>query len=116
MTIEQTNVIDFTATDRAMNEVFLVISDHLPWDVDENGHLRLLQDKLNKYLGAIESGEFYLKCPQAVGRKIVIYISAKYNPSPNAQDFIDKSKQAIRNIGYELRIGQGAPVRSSVRT
>ena len=39
MTIEQTNVIDFAATDETTNEIFLVISDHLPWVEIEGEHL-----------------------------------------------------------------------------
>ena len=65
MTIEQSNVIDFTATDPDSGDVYLVISDHLPFDVDEIPHLQMLHEKIDSYLAAIESGEVYQHCPQA---------------------------------------------------
>lgn len=113
MTIEQPNVIDFTATDRARNEILLVISDHLPWDVDEGEHLWTLQSKINKYLAAIGSGELFEKCPDAIGRHIVIYVSAKYPLSEKACDFVEKCKATIRNFGFELRIKQPLPIAQS---
>jgi len=35
MTIEQLNVVDFTSIDKASGDVWLTITDHLPWDKDE---------------------------------------------------------------------------------
>ncbi|WP_370590617.1 DUF6572 domain-containing protein, partial [Xylophilus sp. ASV27] len=56
MNVENTTIVDAVGTDKETDEVRLSIFDHLPWDTE---HLRLLQDKINVYLGFIESGEIY---------------------------------------------------------
>jgi hypothetical protein len=45
MSVEDKTVIDIITTDK-QGMLVLTISDHLEWD-DENGHLLLLQDKIN---------------------------------------------------------------------
>jgi hypothetical protein len=117
MTIEQPDVIDFTTTDPLTGEVCLVISDHLPFDVDEGQHLWILQCKINKYLGAVESGEIYQQCPQAIGNKIVIFIAAKHPLTKNARSFIEKCRETISGFGLELRVdnrGPGSRVKSTL--
>src|SRR5262245_44347869 len=56
MTIADPNTIDLLATKPGSSEVQLIVTDHLDWD-DVAAHCRLLQDKLNSYIGFIESGE-----------------------------------------------------------
>ena len=52
----------------------LIISDHLPWDVDEGRHLELLQTKVYRQLDGIESGELYQRAPLTNGRQFAIVI------------------------------------------
>ena len=80
MSIDQTDVIDLAAIDRASGDLWLTISDHLPWDKNEGDHLILLQNKLNAYLRFIESGEVFKKVPAAEGRNIVINLVGKFPP------------------------------------
>ncbi|WP_342315746.1 DUF6572 domain-containing protein [Lysobacter sp. FW306-1B-D06B] len=50
--------------------VVLGIADHLPWESGEDEqHLLLLQEKINRYLAFIESGEMVVAFPAAVGKK-----------------------------------------------
>lgn len=62
MSIDQSDVIDFISTTPEGKGV-LTITDHLSWDMDF--HLELLQDKINRYLQFIESGQIYEEYPQA---------------------------------------------------
>ena len=55
MSVENSQVIDAISIN-PQDVVVLTISDHLEWD-EENEHLLLLQNKINAYLGVIESGE-----------------------------------------------------------
>ena len=61
MSVENKGIIDIASIDENGN-VVLTISDHLEWDT-ENEHLLILQDKINSYLGVIESGALYAKYP-----------------------------------------------------
>jgi hypothetical protein len=101
MSLEDSNVIDFVSLDPTGN-VFLTISDHLAWDVD-NEHLLLLQEKINAYLSSIESGDLYDKYPKAKGRKIIINLSTKYLPNEEGYIFLKKVKTMLEAAGYEFQ-------------
>ncbi|MGO8134287.1 DUF6572 domain-containing protein, partial [Rhizobium ruizarguesonis] len=57
MALDETNVIDAIGVDKATGELVLTITDHLEWKGSDSEHLLLLQEKLNTYLGFVESGE-----------------------------------------------------------
>ncbi len=104
MSIENPDTIDFATFDNASGDLWLTISDHLPWEMGNEGdHLLLLQDKLNTYLRFIESGEVFDKVDGSKGRLILINIVGKYPLSPAAQMFIENAKAAIEKAGFGLR-------------
>ena len=103
MSISETETVDFATIDKATGDVWLVITDHLPWDEDEGGHLLLLQDKLNAYLRFIESGEMLQQFPQLGGRRICIVLAGKFPLSDRAQRFIEMAGAAIKSAGFALQ-------------
>jgi CRP-like cAMP-binding protein len=103
MSIEQTNSIDFATIDEASGDLWLTISDHLPWEEHENEHLVLLQEKLNAYLRFIESGEVLAEVADAKGRSIVINLVAKFPLSERADLFFQKAAAAIGGAGFRLQ-------------
>src|SRR5579871_5176627 len=103
MSIEQTEKIDFITVDKASGDVWLTISDHLPWNDDEGIHLVLLQQKLNAYLRFIESGEIFEKAPDAKGRRIVINVVGKFPLSRQADFSFGKARDAIEGAGFQLQ-------------
>jgi hypothetical protein len=38
VSIDQTNVVDLAAIDKASGDLWLTIADHLPWDENEGDH------------------------------------------------------------------------------
>ena len=102
MTIEQTNVIDFIGIDNKTNAVHLTISDHLEWNSD---HMLILQEKLNTYLGYVESGEIYSGYPQADLRPIVIDLVLKHRPNDEALSFLEGVASLIEQAGFTFRYG-----------
>jgi Family of unknown function (DUF6572) len=103
MSVDQERSIDFVNVDKESDDLWLTISDHLPWDGDEGHHLLLLQNKLNAYLSFIESGELLTKVPDAKGRRIVINIAGKFPLSKNAEAFFRKAKSAVEDAGFRLQ-------------
>jgi hypothetical protein len=103
MTVEQLDKIDFANVDKASGDLWFTISDHLPWDKGETGHLVVLQDKLNAYLRFIESGEVFRKLPEAKGRSIIINLVGKYPLSQQAESFLQNAGGAIERAGFRLR-------------
>jgi hypothetical protein len=103
MSVDQAEKIDFYGIDKATDDLWLTISDHLPWDKDEGEHLVILQDKLNAYLRFIESGEIFGKVPDARGRKIGITLVGKFPLSEKARLFFEQSQVAIKDAGFHLQ-------------
>ena len=104
MSIEQKEVIDIVSIDAKGNAV-LTISDHLPWD-EENEHLLLLQDKINSYLGAIEDGQLYDVYPNAKNRNIIIRVVALDSPTKDGFLFLEKVKGVLGSAGYGFEFRQ----------
>jgi len=109
MSIDQTDRVDFISVDKASGDVWLTVSDHLPWDEDEGTHLVLLQDKLNAYLAFIESGEIFETYPKAKGRRIVINVIGKFPLSHQAHRFFGRAQGAIEDAGFELQFSLMQP-------
>ncbi len=102
MTVEDTSIVDAVGTDKETGEARLSIFDHLPWDVEQE-HLRLLQDKINVYLGFIESGEIYVSYPNAKGRPLVIDVFTKFRPTERAARFLKQAAAVATGYGASLR-------------
>jgi hypothetical protein len=100
MTVDQIQVVDFVEINPSGRAV-LTISDHLSWD-DVKSHLFILQEKVNAYLGFIESGEMTEKRPDVAGRAILISVVLKF-PIPNEADwFFAKTSAAIEAAGFSF--------------
>jgi hypothetical protein len=106
VTVEQMNVVDCQSIDPETGEVWLTISDHLDWGTgrqEELEHLWTLQEKINVYLGYMESGEIYKKYPPAKGRKLVIDVVGKFPLSEKATFFFEKTRAFLETAGYKLQ-------------
>jgi len=96
MSIEQVGVVDAIGVDKETGQVFLTISDHLEWS-DE--HLLLLQEKLNLYIGFVESGELLEVYPDSEGREVVINVICKYPPDVRGKDFLNRVAAVVEQVG-----------------
>jgi len=103
MSIVEVSQIDHASVDHASGDLWLTISDHLPWNENEGDHLVLLQEKLNVYLRFVESGEVFEKIPEAVGKKIVINLVGKFPMSVEGKKLFQLAGSAIRHAGLDLQ-------------
>lgn len=101
MTVEITGVIDIITVDSSTDDVVLVISDHLPFEGNDE-HLFVLQEKINTYLSFVESGEMLESFPTAKGRPIVITVICKFAPSHLAKKFFEKVEAIVREAGFSF--------------
>jgi hypothetical protein len=97
MSVENANVIDFISEEG--NKIILTISDHLEWD-NENEHIILLQEKINAYLMAIESGQVCEKYPSSLGKAIAISVALKFEPNENGALFLSNVNKTLLNAGH----------------
>ena len=79
--------------------MILTISDHLEWD-EENEHIYMLQEKINEYLMAIESGQLNDKYPASTGKQVEISIALKYEPNENGILFLTHVEKTLTEAGY----------------
>jgi hypothetical protein len=101
MSIDQIDVIDFTAFDISRDAILLVISDHLVWD-GEDDHILLVEDKINTYLQFIENGQADEMYPEAKDKQIIIEIKAKYFPDSRSLTFLNSYKEQLEAIGIKF--------------
>jgi hypothetical protein len=96
MSIEEANIIDFVGTKD--DSVTLAVSDHPSW-IDERHHLAQLQDKLNRYLDFINSGELVDKFPETADHRPVVHVYFVHARTQTAQDFLAKTTASIEAEG-----------------
>ena len=101
MSVLQPDKVDIIGINHQTNTVTLAISDHLDWN-DPEGHLILLQDKINTYLRFFESGEIYETSPLSKGKNIVFQIYAKYPLPEEGIIFFEQAKKIIEGVGIDL--------------
>ncbi len=98
MAVDQPKVIDIVSKDKN-GDIVLTISDHLDWH-DTQGHLTVLQEKINTYLTFLDSGEIYEKYPDAKGHHVSIEVMFHYKPSPEAHPFLSEVKGIVERAGF----------------
>ena len=101
MAVDNPDVVDAIGIDRDTGDVVLSISDHLEWD-EANEHLLVLQDKINRYLGFIDSGELLEEYPNAVSRPVRIDVCCKYQPADDGQRFLAQAREVIERAGWSF--------------
>ena len=101
MPVDNPNMVDIVATREDLDEVLLVIADHLEWhEVDK--HLLTLQEKINRYLAFIESGELLRKYPNAAGKKVRIDVALKHPLPPDGEQFFERARGIVEGAGFRL--------------
>ncbi len=88
MSVIEINQVDGMGISKDGNGLVFMISDHLEWD-NETNHLFLIQDKINAYLGYIESNEFLAVYPNSKFEYYIIEIYFKYPVTDNCKRLIE---------------------------
>ena len=98
MSVEKKDIIDYITEENGKK--MLSISDHLHWG--DLHHLYMLQEKINMYISAIETGQLLNYYPNATdGYIICLYL--KYEPDEQGESFLQKVKDFLNNSGYEFK-------------
>jgi hypothetical protein len=93
MAVDERNIIDFVSAGKD-GTVTLSIADHLSWD-DEQQHLYQLQEKLNRYMDFINSGELAEKFPEAADLRPIIKVHFVHPPTAAAKEVLSKAASLI---------------------
>ena len=88
MTVLDRGKVDGMGIGKDGSSLVLLLSDHLDWE-DEAGHLLALQEKINAYLGFIESGQYRDVYPGREFGRIEIEVHFKHAVTENCRKFVD---------------------------
>jgi hypothetical protein len=103
MAVDNPEVVDAVGTEIATGDIVLTICDHLEWD-DLESHLHLLAEKINRYLGFIESGELLENYPSAAGKSTRIDVYFQFAQPEAANRFIEHAREVAQTYGVSLLI------------
>lgn len=106
MTIEEPNIVDIVSYPKDDGNVRLVISDHLPWSGDDDGHLEMLRQKINTCVHCVQSGQLYEGYPAVRKRPIVIQIVNKYPLSAKALSQVESWRKSIAHTHIGIVVGR----------
>lgn len=107
MRLNDPNTVDYLGVEKDTETVIVTLVDDCDW-TDEKRHLSLLQEKINRYIDFVESGEVYEQLAQTTGRilprttPVKISILAKYPPEGDGLRFLEQVAQAAENVGIGL--------------
>lgn len=102
--IDNPNVIDAIGINENTQAIELHVSDNLDF-LDEEHHLKMLQDKLESYLAYVQSGgleEVFQE--EAYARRVYFVINFNYEPTVNIKEFLEYIKLNLEmndiNLGW----------------
>jgi hypothetical protein len=99
MSVDQTDVIDFVGRSKATGDLVLTVSDHLDWE-DPLEHLYVLQEKLNHYVGFVQSGQLVGNYADAAGKKVHIQVFFRCPPPAGAaRQFLATARSTMESHG-----------------
>lgn len=101
MSIIETNKIDAMGISKDGEGLVLMLADHLDWK-NESEHLTLLQDKINAYLGFIESNQYSDTYPNRVFEYYVIDVRFKYKATENCLKFLKVINTQLREYNIQV--------------
>lgn len=97
----ETDKIDGMGKGKDDHALYFLISDHLDWTT-EYEHLMLLQEKINSYIGYIESKQFNDVYPSESFEFYVIEIHFKYPLTENCIKFLNVVAEQFNE--YNIKI------------
>ena len=102
MGLENPKIVDAIGIDRGRSQAVLTILDSWDWD-DARAHLAALSDKLNHYLGFVESGEVRSAYPRVQGLESSIEIVFRFEPPPQVNEFLHHAESVAAAYRLGLR-------------
>jgi hypothetical protein len=80
----------------------LTIADHLDW-TESVPHQYILQEKMNRYLAFIESGEILEHHPDANERGVIIEVVTKCGPDADGLAFLQRAQAVVVKAGFGFK-------------
>ncbi|MDQ7969793.1 MAG: hypothetical protein REI95_09140 [Oxalicibacterium faecigallinarum] len=93
---------DSISLDEYTEACVLTLVAYAVWDASE---CLLLQERINRCLRAIESGEVFVEHPGSRGRDFIISVRSIYAPDQETLSFLTQARSILEDAGHFLRFG-----------
>ena len=103
MSVTESNKIDAMGKSKEKKELSLLIADHLEWE-NEYEHLVILQDKINSYLGFIESKQYESIYPYDNFETFVIEIHFQNGMTDNCLKFLETVANQAEELNVTIKV------------
>lgn len=103
MSVVDTNKVDGIGISKDGKELVLLITDHLDWS-QEYEHLIQLQEKLNSYVGFLESQQYQEIYPDNKFSFYQIKINFMYEPTANCIKFFNVVKKQLVDLNISIDV------------
>lgn len=107
MAIDDVNIVDGLAVDAKKGTLYLLLTDHLPWEGEETlaerDHLLLLQEKINAYVSFIEGEQYKSNYPNVIIKTVIIEIHFQYEISENCQHFLQAVQGQLEQYAIQIQ-------------
>lgn len=105
MSILETDKIDAMGISKDGKGLRLMLADHLDWE-NEAEHLNLLQDKINAYLGYIESNQYTQTYPDKSFEYYIIDVRFAYEATENCIKFFEVINNQLKEFNIQVVKGE----------
>lgn len=95
LNVESTYTIDGLAFNQETSSLILLLADGMDW-IDINRHLLLLQDKLNAYIGYIDSRQYEEKYPDV--KRIEMRVNFLFKLPEICHKLLGNAEQILLNV------------------
>ncbi|EUJ44900.1 MULTISPECIES: DUF6572 domain-containing protein [Listeria] len=103
MSVSEKDKIDGMGKSLEENALLFLITDHLEWE-DEYGHLITLQDKINAYIGFIESEQYKAEYEEHLFDKYIIEIHFKHGVTDKCMSFLNTVSEQVKVLNIEIKL------------
>ena len=103
MALNKKDEIDMRAVYNTTADLIMV--DYLEWtgqEKDDNEHMWLMQEKINSYIEAVESGEIFDIKPEVKNKEIKIKIVSRHCINEKGKNFLLQVSDVLNSINIEL--------------
>lgn len=108
MSIDDQGTVDFLVIERGHPKIVLVISDHWDWSQPLE-HVYALQEKMNTYVGFIESGEVWESASKQSGQTVApgsipieVKVFLRSDPPPMFLEFMGRAREVFATLSASL--------------
>lgn len=98
MSVDEVDILDSVGFDPLSDNVNLYIFDQLEW-FGNAIHISTLENKINRYIDVISSGQLYEISENFAGKSLTIVLIHEFNPDDHALIVLERLAVQLGSVG-----------------